>query len=90
MHNAPKTIEYLSLDVEGAETAVLKYFPFNKYKFLAMTIERPTKELNATLFKNDYTFVKNYKVDTFYIHKSLEDEISINYEEFFQIGKKQW
>ena len=55
-----------------------------------MTIERPTKELNATLFKNDYTFVKNYKVDTFYIHKSLKDEISINYEEFFQIGKKQW
>ena len=31
---APKIIDYLSLDVEGAELEVLKNFPFKKYKFL--------------------------------------------------------
>jgi len=29
--NAPDVIDYLSLDVEGAETRVLKNFPFDKY-----------------------------------------------------------
>ena len=43
--NAPKVIDYLSLDVEGAEERILRNFPFNKYTFLAMTIERPTPEL---------------------------------------------
>ena len=43
-NNAPKIIDYLSLDVEGAEFRVLKNFPFNKYKFLIMTIERPKKK----------------------------------------------
>ena len=87
---APPIIDYLSLDVEGAETEVMKYFPYEKYKFLALTIERPTKELNEILFKNDYLFVKNYKVDSFYIHESLKDKISIEFENFSQVGKKQW
>ena len=51
--NAPKVIDYLSLDVEGAELEVLKNFPFKKYKFLSMKIERPSKELNKILFKMD-------------------------------------
>lgn len=87
---APKVIDYLSLDVEGAEFEVLRNFPFNKYTFLSMTIERPPKELNKILFKNGYIFVKNYKVDTFYIHKSLKKSVNIKYEKFHQIGKKKW
>lgn len=39
---APPVIDYLSFDVEGAETRILRQFPFDRYKFLAMTIERPT------------------------------------------------
>ena len=70
-NNSPKIINYLSLDVEGSETVVLKNFPFNKYIFESMTIERPSKELNKILFKNGYLFVKNFKADTFYIHNSL-------------------
>ena len=38
-YKAPKIIDYLSLDVEGAETDVLKNFPFKKYKFLALTMK---------------------------------------------------
>ena len=32
-HNAPSTIEYLSLDVEGAEEMVMRSFPFQNYIF---------------------------------------------------------
>ncbi len=87
---APKVIDYLSLDVEGAELEVLKNFPFKKYKFLSMTIERPPKQLNKILFKNGYVFVKNYKVDGFYVHESLKKKLNIKFEKFYQIGEKKW
>ena len=37
--NLDGSIDYLSLDVEGAEFEVLKNFPFDEYKFLSITIE---------------------------------------------------
>lgn len=37
--NHLREIDYISLDVEGAEMAVLSKFPFEKYKITAMTIE---------------------------------------------------
>lgn len=39
--NAPTEIDYLSVDIEGAEERVLGGFPFDEYKFKCMTIERP-------------------------------------------------
>lgn len=87
---APKIIDYLSLDVEGAETDVFKKFNFKKYKFLSMTIERPTPELNRLLFKNNYVFVKNFKVDSFYVHKSINNIDQIKKEKFFQLPPKSW
>ena len=39
-HNAPSTIEYLSLDVEGAEEAVMRSFPFHSYTFQAVVRQR--------------------------------------------------
>jgi len=35
----PKTIDYLSLDVDTASLTVLKILPFDKYRFRAITIE---------------------------------------------------
>ena len=92
-HNAPKIIDYLSLDVEGAETRILGNFPFNKYIFLSMTIERPTPLLNRTLFDNGYVFVQNSKVmgyDSFYIHQSIPNFESIEKETFVQVPPKNW
>lgn len=91
-NKSPKVINYLSLDVEGAETIVLKNFPFNKYIFETMTIERPSKELNKILFKNGYVFVKNFKADTFYVHSSLtrKKNINIKLKNFKQLPKKKW
>lgn len=92
-HNAPNVIDFLSLDVEGAETRILRNFPFNKYKFLAMCIERPTPELNNILFKNDYVFVQNsypHPMDTFYVHKSIPNFNEIPKNPFEQLPRKNW
>ena len=40
---APRTIEYLSLDIEGAELYVMEHFPFDTYTFLVITVERPRR-----------------------------------------------
>ena len=82
-NNAPEVIDYFSLDVEGAETEILRNFNFNKYTFLCLTVERPTPELNNLLFGNGYLFVKNFKVDSFYIHKSFKNINDIKKEKFF-------
>lgn len=36
---APRVMDYLSLDTEGSEFAILSTFPFGEYAFRLMTIE---------------------------------------------------
>lgn len=67
---APKIIDYFSLDVEGAEFAVLQNFPFDRYMFRAITIERPPPWLNDLLLSSGYVWIQNYKFDSFYLHKT--------------------
>jgi FkbM family methyltransferase len=38
-HNAPKYIEFLSVDTEGSEFEILKDFPFDEYKFGLICVE---------------------------------------------------
>jgi FkbM family methyltransferase len=38
-YNAPKFIEYLSLDTEGSEYEILRVFPFDKYRFGKIDVE---------------------------------------------------
>lgn len=38
-HDAPKAIEYLNIDIEGAEFEVLRTFPFHEYSFKLITCE---------------------------------------------------
>jgi hypothetical protein len=71
---APKIIQYLSLDVEGAEEDIFLDFPFHKWKFLTMTIERPTEKLHQKLVQNKYWFLRSFSNwgETMYIHESLK------------------
>ena len=90
---APKVIDYLSLDVEGAEERVLKNFPFDRYTILALTIERPTPELERNLFDNGYVFAMKSKLspfDSFYIHKSIPNFDNIYKESYSPTPKKDW
>ena len=75
MFDAPKVIDYLSLDVEGAETYIMRDFPFDKYKFKCMSVERPKDELLALLENNGYKKVLDFKRgDTLWAHESVYDE----------------
>jgi hypothetical protein len=53
-HNTPKVIDYLSLDVEGAEEFIMQNFPLANYKIRAMTIERPKDGLRKILEQHGY------------------------------------
>mmetsp|Transcript_28609 Transcript_28609/g.33251 ORF Transcript_28609/g.33251 Transcript_28609/m.33251 type:complete len:347 (+) Transcript_28609:101-1141(+) len=79
--NAPKVIEYLSLDVEGAEFLVMEGFPYDKYRFKVMTIERPLQNLVDLLIQNDYVYLAANNEDgmeTSWCHKSFVNEINKN------------
>ena len=55
--NVPITIEYISLDVEGAEERVINGFPFDSYTVYIFTIERPNQRVREILFEHDYAEV---------------------------------
>ena len=57
--NVPPVINYMSLDVEGAELHVMSTFPFHKYRFDVITVERP-KKLRILLEKHDYVYVMDH------------------------------
>ena len=63
-HNAPKIIDYMSVDTEGSELDILKDFPFDNYKFNFISIEhnygQNREKLKELLYKNGYkTFLNN-------------------------------
>jgi FkbM family methyltransferase len=74
-YNAPKVIDYLSLDVEGAEHRIFRDFPFGQYKFLAMSIEKPKKELLDILKKNGYIKIGSNDFDKLFIHEDFNKYI---------------
>jgi hypothetical protein len=72
--NAPSVIDYMSMDIEGAEYLALKDFPFDQYRFLCMTIERNSRHylaLRRLLFSHGYRLAANYCIDDFYYHPSV-------------------
>lgn len=61
-HKAPAVIDYAAFDIEGSELVVLRDFPFDRYQFLAMTMECDEwiwEELLPILKKHGYQEVKN-------------------------------
>jgi hypothetical protein len=68
----PLIIDYLSLDVEGAEESIMNAFPFQDYRFRFMTVERPSANLTAKLAEHGYQLVKKlvFFGDTLFAHKS--------------------
>ena len=69
----PKTIDYLSLDIEGAEAWVFETFPWDEFKFLVATIERPQRKLQALLTVNGYKYMCDHGAfgDQLWVHESL-------------------
>jgi FkbM family methyltransferase len=75
-NNAPKFIEFLSIDTEGSEYDILSAFDFSKYTFGYICVEHNHIEKNRTkirnlLVNNGYVYFRNNHVDDDYIHSSL-------------------
>lgn len=60
-HDAPQTIDYLSIDTEGSELDILSAFDFSKYQFNVITCEHnftPARaDIHTLLSQNGYTRV---------------------------------
>lgn len=72
-YGVPEVIDYLSIDVEGAEHRVFQAFDFSRHRMRTMTVERPKPPLKTVLSQNGYVEVGQIKFDTFYVHKDLLD-----------------
>jgi FkbM family methyltransferase len=81
---APHCIDYLSIDVEGAEEKVLGSFDFHDYRFNCITIERPTEATRIALRENAYILIKDIPgLDCFYIHESFLHDYVANALAFY-------
>ena len=76
--DTPKVIDYLSLDVEGAELFIMSYFPFSEYRIQILTVERPNTELSKLLEKEGYVLLKTLhaNTETLWVHESALDDDS--------------
>ena len=68
----PDVIDYMSLDVEGAEFMIMQHFPFDKKTIRLMTVERPSHELKQLFVNNDYILLRRlaWWGETLWAHKS--------------------
>ncbi len=77
-YNAPSIMDYLSLDIEGAEYMVMSHFPFTKYRFRVMTIERPSQDMVNLLYDNGYLYIGGNNEDgeeTVWTHRYTIDDL---------------
>ncbi len=82
---APKAIDYMSIDIEGAEDRALLEFPFHRYRFTCITIERPSAALRDVFKANGYRLVVEIPgLDCFYIHESHQQAYFDNTIAFYR------
>lgn len=91
-HNAPRVIDYLSLDVEGAEWRVLSSGVLLEYTFLVMTVERPPPKVNNLLRDRGYVYIKSVApgkiTESFYLHRTFPGVDAVPKEPFEQVPPK--
>lgn len=62
--NAPKVIDYLSIDVEGGEFDIIRNFPFDKYFIKYITIEHNAYSRDYTLKNNIHSVLsRNFDIE---------------------------
>ena len=72
-HNAPKIIDYLSIDTEGSEFEILSSFEFSKYQFRVITCEHNFTPEREKIYKllTSHGYVRKFedisKFDDWYV-----------------------
>lgn len=91
-HRVPSVIDYFNLDVEGAEELVLRAFPFHRYQFNLLTIERPSDKVSRILQANGYLMLKTLKAhgDTLWVHNSAMKDDEIDQTALQTINSEQY
>ena len=79
-NNAPRFIDYISIDTEGSEFEIIKSVDLNKYKFGLIHIEHNYVEPRRTnmktyLLENGYLYKGENQFDDEYIYNSLVENI---------------
>lgn len=74
--NAPKHIDYLSIDTEGSEYEILRTFPFSEYTFATITVEHNYDEIKRNkiydlLRRNGYRRAKQVRFDDWYVREQI-------------------
>lgn len=87
--NAPKTIDYLSLDVEGAEEFIMSAFPLDKYTISVLTVERPNQGLLDLFEKHGYKQIMRLSSwgEQLFVHKSVIRTLNIEAAREFESAK---
>ena len=70
------TIDLFSLDVEGAEAAILRTIPFDKVKINFIYVEhnhvqKAKKEIHEILTSNGFEYAGDFKYNSFYKNKAI-------------------
>jgi FkbM family methyltransferase len=73
-NNKIKHIDFMSIDVEGSELAVLESIDYNKYKFELITIENNhgIKKLREYMFQKGYKVLLDIGLDVLFIPQDKE------------------
>jgi hypothetical protein len=71
--NLPEKIDYISLDVEGAEMTILKTINFDKYSINIMTIEvnNSANEIDDFMTNNGFEKISSMGCDYIYKNKNF-------------------
>mmetsp|Transcript_47075 Transcript_47075/g.114900 ORF Transcript_47075/g.114900 Transcript_47075/m.114900 type:complete len:362 (-) Transcript_47075:1738-2823(-) len=90
-YDVPRVIDYMSLDVEGAEEFIMNDFDFDTYTFKILTIERPKDGLRQLLERHNYKQIQRLSRwgETLWINSNWEDKLDMTRLEEFS-GKRQW
>jgi hypothetical protein len=77
-HQAPHTIDYLSVDTEGSEFEILDHFDFDKYAIKIMTVEHNELAENRAriyqlLTRNGSIRVLDHlsRIEDWYVHRDV-------------------
>ena len=68
---ALRVIDYLSLDVEGAEDYVMASFPFETHTVSLVTIETPSAKLQHVLRAHGYELLCTQHIDDVWVHQTM-------------------